>query len=142
MAKQVARHTPMTRSEIMSRIRSHNTLPEMVVRRMVHAMGYRFRLYRRDLPGAPDLVLPRHSAVIFVHGCFWHQHAVKSCAVSHKPKSNLDYWLPKLEKNVKRDARNTTQLKALGWRVLVLWECQLSNEASVRRRIERFLQSD
>lgn len=141
MKKRGVRRAPLTRSEVMSRIRSRDTLPELVVRKAAHALGFRFRLHRRDLPGVPDLVFPRFQSVIFVHGCFWHQHAASSCAAGHMPKSNLGYWGPKLERNVQRDAENVKRLKALGWRVLILWECQLANAAALQRRITRFLQA-
>ena len=106
----------------MSRIRKTNTKPEMVVRRLVHGMGFRFRLHRRDLPGTPDLVFPRLRKVIFVHGCFWHQH---SCRLGAKqPTANPDYWLPKLARNVERDHQARMTLVGAGWKVLVIWECQ------------------
>ena len=114
--------TPEKRSHLMSRIRSRDTKPEMTVRRMVHAMGFRYRLHRRDLPGCPDLVLPRHRKVVLVHGCFWHSHA--GCRAGRVPASNADFWLPKLRRNTERDAANEEALRCLGWSVLVLWECQ------------------
>ena len=94
----------------------------MVVRRLLHAMGYRYRLHRKDLPGKPDIVLPGHRTVIFVHGCFWHSH---DCPKGLPPKSNLDYWLPKLEQNASRDKRKIEQLRSLGWHVVVIWQCEL-----------------
>ena len=105
----------------MSRIRGKDTKPEMLVRRGLHAAGYRFRLHRRDLPGSPDLVLPRHHAVIFVHGCFWHAHA--DCKNFKIPRSRAAFWQEKLMGNKERDARNTRALLEMGWRVLVVWEC-------------------
>jgi DNA mismatch endonuclease, patch repair protein len=106
----------------MSRIRKTNTKPEMVVRRLVHGMGFRFRLHRRGLPGTPDLVFPTLRKVIFVHGCFWHQH---SCRLGAKqPSTNPDYWLPKLARNVERDHQARMALVKAGWKVLVIWECQ------------------
>src|SRR5437016_10732119 len=108
----------------MSRIRSKDTKPELLVRRLIHTLGYRYRLHRRDLPGVPDLVFPSRRAVIFVHGCFWHRH--KRCkGGARAPKSRLKYWKPKLEGNSVRDARNRKSLLRNGWRVLVIWECQL-----------------
>src|SRR6185437_1964919 len=130
--------TRAQRSAAMARVRSRDTKPELVVRRLVHALGYRYRLYRAGLPGKPDLVLPRQKKAIFVHGCFWHGH---DCgAGTNRPRSNLAYWRTKLLKNRRRDATNCRALKRLGWRVLVLWECQLGNPERLRSRIERFLE--
>jgi DNA mismatch endonuclease, patch repair protein len=121
----------------MASIRARDTGPELVVRRLAHASGFRFRLHRRDLPGSPDLVFPRHRKVIFVHGCFWHQH---SCALgSKKPRTRRDYWLPKLKSNVARDARNVGYLRGLGWKTLVIWECETRNPTAVAWRIQAFL---
>lgn len=131
-------HSPKQRSYNMSRIRDRDTKPEMVVRSIVHRMGYRFRLQRRDLPGKPDLVLPRHHKVIFVHGCFWHCHRCRRGRVA--PRTNAKFWADKRAGNVKRDRRNTRQLRKLGWQVLVLWECWLRNpETQVIPRLEAFL---
>lgn len=110
----------------MRAIRKKDTRPELLVRRRLHALGYRFRLHRRDLPGTPDIVLPRHKVVIQVHGCFWHQHP--GCRHATRPRTNQDYWLPKLERNVARDAASAAALEALGWRVIILWECELARE--------------
>ncbi len=101
----------------------------MAVRRALHRMGYRFRLHRRDLPGRPDLVLPRHRTVIFVHGCFWHGH--DACCGNRTPKSYTDYWLPKLQRNRERDLENKAALKTLGWRVVVIWECETRKPATL-----------
>lgn len=109
----------------------------MLVRRLVHGMGYRFRLHNQDLPGHPDLVFPGRRKIIFVHGCFWHSHA--QCGIAHVPKSNLTYWLPKLERNKRRDASHLKALKSLGWQVLTVWECQLGNQSLLQRRLQRFL---
>lgn len=109
------------RSALMSRIRSSGTKPEIAVRRMLHANGLRFRLNRKDLPGRPDIVLPRHRLVIFVHGCFWHQHP--GCRLASWPKTRHEYWQPKLAGNVERDARSAEALKAMGWMVETIWEC-------------------
>src|SRR5437879_4844316 len=111
------------RSENMRLIRSKDTKPEMIVRRMVHSMGFRFRLHRADLPGKPDMVLPRLKKVIEVRGCFWHQHA--RCIDSHIPKSRMHYWYPKLRRNVARDQKNLRKLRKAGWRILLLWECEV-----------------
>jgi DNA mismatch endonuclease (patch repair protein) len=106
----------------MRRIRKVDTKPEMVVRKAAHALGLRFRLHRRDLPGSPDLVLPKHRKVVLVHGCFWHQH--EGCRLARQPKSRLDYWLPKLARNVERDVEVRKALVTLGWQPLVIWECE------------------
>ena len=106
----------------MASIRATDTRPEVAVRRLAHRLGYRFRLHRRDLPGKPDLVLPKHHAVVFVHGCFWHQH---KCLGGRLPASNQAYWGPKLARNVERDANARRALREMGWRVLTIWECQL-----------------
>ena len=127
------------RSRCMSRIRSRGMRPEMAVRTLVHRMGFRFRLHRRDLPGKPDLVLPRFGAVIFVHGCFWHWHQKRTCPIAGMPKSNLDYWRPKLARTRARDAQHTRALRKLGWRILVVWECDLVNRTAVAGRVRRFL---
>lgn len=131
--------TPEQRSERMSRVRGQNTKPEMLVRRLVHGMGFRYRLHRRDLPGVPDLVFPSRRKAIFVHGCFWHQHPDPRCVLARLPKSKLDFWGPKLDTNRKRDERNLTLLAGLGWIVLEIWECQTSNRQELQARIEKFL---
>lgn len=113
--------------------------PELLVRRMVHSLGYRFRLHRKDLPGKPDLAFIARRKVIFVHGCFWHQHQSKNCRISHVPKSSINYWLPKLERNARRDAEHTKALKAAGWRVMVVWECEGKKRAALERRLQKFL---
>ena len=130
--------TPEQRSLCMSRIKSKNTGPELAVRRMAHALGYRFRLHRRDLPGSPDLVFPRLRAVVFVHGCFWHVH---SCQRGRVPKSNVSYWAAKRLRNAARDRRSVAKLRRSGWRVLVLWECQLCKPERVAARLNGFLGS-
>ena len=131
--------TPKRRSEIMSNIRAKGMKPEMAVRRITHAMGYRYRLHRKDLPGKPDLVFPGRRKVIFVHGCFWHQHADLACKISRRPRSNQDYWLPKLERNVKRDAEHQARLTELGWDVLVIWECDVESGDGIADLIREFL---
>jgi len=129
---------PKRRSELMSKIRGKNTGPELIVRRLVHSLGYRYRLHAKNLPGKPDLTLARHGAVIFVHGCFWHLHS--ACPSGHLPSTNQAYWTPKLQRNAERDRTNVRKLRRLGWRVLVLWECQLGNAARLEKRIRRFLE--
>lgn len=131
--------TPARRSENMRRIKSKDMKPEMAVRRMVHGMGYRYRLHRQGLPGRPDLVFGPRRKVIFVHGCFWHGHEALRCPIARKPKSNRGYWGPKLRRTKERDKENTAALKAEGWKVLEIWECELKHPARVERRIRRFL---
>ncbi len=128
--------SPELRSANMRQIRDRGMKPEMAVRRMVHAMGYRYRLHRRDLPGKPDLVFGPRRAVIFVHGCFWHQH---ECREGHRPKSNSGYWDAKLHRNIERDAMQVAALQELGWRVLVVWECEVRGHEGLAKRIETFL---
>ena len=127
------------RSRCMSRIRSKDMKPERVVRSMVHRLGFRFRLHRRDLPGNPDLVLARHRAVIFVNGCFWHWHSDEACPIAGMPKSNQSYWEPKLARTRVRDQENKDLLQAAGWRVLTVWECELRDPLNVAQRIDDFL---
>lgn len=127
------------RSENMRQIRSRDMKPEMVVRRLTHGLGYRYRLHVKDLPGKPDLVFPSRGKVIFVNGCFWHQHQASRCPISRRPKSNRDYWLPKLDANVARDKANKKKLRTMGWKVLVLWECWAENLDTLERRLVRFL---
>ena len=117
------------RSWNMSRIRSKDTKPEIHVRSMLHRMGFRFRLHRKDLPGKPDIVLPRLNTVIFVHGCYWHRHS--GCKFAYEPKSRVEFWTAKFRDNVERDKRNQEALSALGWRVLVIWECQTADQSSL-----------
>lgn len=121
----------------MARVRSKDTKPEMQVRRLVHAMGYRYRLHDRKLPGHPDLVFKGLRKVIFVHGCFWHRH--EGCGLARLPKSRLDFWLPKLEGNRLRDARKLEQLNQLGWTSLVIWECELKDIGLLEKRLKTFL---
>ena len=131
--------TSIARSERMSRIRAKDTKPEIVVRRIAHRLGYRFRLHRRDLPGVPDLVFVSRRKVIFVHGCFWHRHPDPQCNLARLPKSGLDFWLPKLETNRKRDQRNSGLLTGLGWDILVIWECQTKDSERLAAEIKGFL---
>lgn len=131
--------TRAQRSHRMSLVRGKNTKPELLVRSLIHRMGYRFRLHRRDLPGTPDLVFPFHRAVIFVHGCYWHRHSDPTCPLARLPKSRLDFWLPKLTANAVRDYGNQVKLAAAGWRVLVLWECQIKRKSFPEHQIESFL---
>lgn len=116
------------RSRMMSSIRGKNTRPELVVRKVLHAAGYRFRLHRKDLPGTPDIVLPSRKIAVFVNGCFWHLHS--GCKVANLPQSRPDFWKTKLEGNLARDKRSTAALRSLGWRVLIIWECATKDVAS------------
>jgi DNA mismatch endonuclease (patch repair protein) len=134
--------TPAERSERMARVRAKNTKPEMMVRRLVHGMGYRYRLHRRDLPGCPDLVFPRLRKAVFVHGCFWHRHPDPECKLARLPKSRLDFWLPKLEGNRRRDEANQAALLALGWRFLVIWECEIKKTQYLVIKVKNFLDED
>ncbi len=129
--------TAAERSKVMAKVRSKDSRPEMLVRRLVFALGYRYRLHARDLPGCPDLVFRGRGKVIFVHGCFWHRH--QGCALARMPKSRLDFWGPKLEANKQRDTRNQRYLTREGWKVLTIWECQLNDTARLERTIRRFL---
>jgi DNA mismatch endonuclease, patch repair protein len=133
------RFSPAERSRVMSAVKSGDTTPELIVRRLVHALGYRFRLHRRDLPGQPDLVFPRLGKAIQVHGCFWHRHACE--AGQSTPATRLDYWNAKFARNVDRDRRNLRALRRMGWSVLVVWECQTrtAKREALERRIARFL---
>lgn len=122
--------TPEARSENMSRIRSTNTKPEEIVRKFLFSKGFRYRKNDKRLPGKPDIVIPKYRSVVFVNGCFWHMH---NCSRSRMPKSNLDYWEPKIRRNVERDAANQAALKEQGWRVFVIWECELKKKIAEDR---------
>lgn len=123
---------PQTRSRMMSGIRSQNTQPEVLVRKMLHARGFRFRLHPRNVPGRPDIVLPKHKAVVFVHGCFWHKH---ECYLFKWPRTHADFWKLKLTRNELRDANNQTRLVRLGWRVCVVWECSFRSKPIELERV-------
>ncbi|KMP11495.1 endonuclease [Candidatus Nitromaritima sp. SCGC AAA799-C22] len=131
--------TPSKRSKLMSKVRSKDTKPEMIVRRMVFKLGFRYRLHQSDLPGKPDLVFRKLKKIIFVHGCFWHKHSLPSCRLSRLPKSKLNYWLQKLESNKIRDKKNRAKLTQAGWKILIIWECQLKRLDRVKLRTEKFL---
>ncbi|XMA03413.1 very short patch repair endonuclease [[Pseudomonas] boreopolis] len=120
----------------MRRIRGKDTRPELVVRSAVHRMGFRFRLHQKDLPGNPDVVLPKHKKVIMVHGCFWHGHR---CEVAHQPKSNTAYWTPKIERNRARDFAVRSELAHRGWKVLEVWECETRDLSTLREKLGAFL---
>jgi DNA mismatch endonuclease (patch repair protein) len=125
------------RSAIMAGIRGKDTKPEIAVRRAAHALGYRFRLHRRDLPGSPDLVFPKLRCVIWVHGCYWHRH--KGCRFAYEPKSNVEFWRSKFEKNKDRDRRAFAELVNMGWKPLVIWECETRDSAELKVRIASHL---
>ena len=124
----------MNRSENMARVARQDTKPELQVRRMLHRLGLRFRLHRANLPGTPDIVLPKHETVLFVNGCFWHSH---SCPRGQPPASRQGFWIPKLTATVARDQRQHAELRRLGWRVVVVWECELRSAERLTRRLER-----
>lgn len=126
------------RSWIMGRVREKNTSPELKVRSLVHRLGYRFRLHRKDLPGKPDLVFPSRKKIIFVHGCFWHGH---DCSRGNRTaKSNTEYWVEKILRNTERDVQHRSKLKALGWNVLVVWECEIKDAEALSSRLTSFLE--
>ena len=128
------------RSERMGRVKGKDTKPELFVRRLVYKMGYRYRLHATGLPGKPDLVFRQRKCAIFVHGCFWHRHT--GCALCRLPKSRLSFWKPKLEGNRQRDLQNQRRLRKHGWRLLVIWECELSDEKKLKRKVLKFLESE
>jgi len=127
------------RSRIMRAIRSANTQPELTVRRLLFSKGYRYRLHVQGLAGKPDIVFPNRRKVIFIHGCFWHQHSNRRCPISQRPRSNTSYWFPKLARNVSRDRENQEKLHKSGWKVLVLWECKLKQSKVLVSRLIQFL---
>jgi len=128
---------PATRSRMMSGIRGKDTVPEMMVRRFLHGRGFRYRLHRKELPGRPDLVLPRLKVCIFVNGCFWHRHP--GCVFATTPKTRPEFWNEKFQKNVVRDLANIEALNNAGWNVLILWECQLKNDPNTLEQLEKKL---
>ena len=134
--------TPSARSERMGRVRGQDTKPEMVVRRLIHGMGYRYRLHAKDLPGRPDIVFRKRKKAIFIHGCFWHRHPDPACKLARLPKTRLDFWLPKLEGNRQRDIANVERLEAMGWQVLLVWECELRDREQLRNALRRFIEGD
>jgi DNA mismatch endonuclease (patch repair protein) len=131
--------SPVERSLRMGMVKAKDTKPELLVRSLVHRLGYRYRLHAKYLPGNPDLVFSSRKKVIFVHGCFWHRHDAPTCKLARLPKSKLDFWLPKLEANMRRDVRTLKSLQSLGWESLILWECQLINTQTVREAVMLFL---
>jgi DNA mismatch endonuclease, patch repair protein len=136
----VDRLTIAARSENMRRIKSKNSAPELRVRRIVHGLGYRYRLHEHNLPGRPDLIFPGRKRIIFVHGCFWHSH--DRCNLAHTPRSRQDYWHLKLERNKQRDQAHQRALKALGWKTLIIWECETkdADAGALTERLQNFLE--
>jgi len=129
--------TPEKRSRIMSQVKGRDTKPEKVVRSLLHRLGYRFRLHRKDLPGKPDIVLPKHRKVIFVHGCFWHGHT--GCKRSARPTDNAEFWNIKIDGNIKRDIDNLAKMQSAGWDALVIWQCETKKEADLIEKLQSFL---
>lgn len=124
------------RSRIMRSIGQRHTKPELLVRKIIHAMGFRFRLHQSGLPGRPDIVMRRHGVIVQVHGCFWHQHG---CSISNIPRTRKEYWIPKLARNVERDKANDLLLTSMGWRVTTVWECEIKDEAALSRKLRKFI---
>lgn len=133
MAEKISREQ---RSRNMARVKNKNTKPELIVRKMLHRLGYRFRLHRNDLPGSPDIVLPKHRKIIFVHGCFWHGH---SCPRGKRPATNQEFWNLKLDRNIARDIDNREKLENLDWKVLTVWECETKDLDDLKARLTRFM---
>jgi DNA mismatch endonuclease (patch repair protein) len=132
--------SPEKRSDIMRNVRSVNTTPELKIRSLLHGLGFRFRLHRSDLPGIPDIVLPKHRTVLFVHGCFWHRHP--GCPRASTPAVKPDYWLPKFARTTERDRQNQEELQRRGWNVIVVWECELKNALTLKYRLESEISGD
>ena len=122
------------RSRNMSAIKSKNTKPEIIVRKLLHSMGYRFRLHKKDLPGSPDIVLPKYKTVIFVHGCFWHRH--HNCKFATTPKTRTEFWENKFKENIERDIRNQNKLQNLGWKSRIIWECEIKDKDAINQKLK------
>ena len=122
------------RSRNMSAIKSKNTKPEIIVRKLLHSMGYRFRLHKKDLPGSPDIVLPKYKTVIFVHGCFWHRH--NNCKFATTPKTRTEFWENKFKENIERDIKNQNKLKNLGWKSRIIWECEIKDKDAINQKLK------
>ena len=133
MSSEVIHKVSEQRSRNMSAIKSKNTKPEIAVRKLLHSMGYRFRLHRKDLPGSPDIVLPKYKTAIFVHGCFWHRH--ENCKYASHPKTRKEFWENKFKSNVKRDLEIQEKIKNIGWKSVVIWECETKNIENLRDKI-------
>ena len=132
--------TPTERAKRMSLIRAKNTAPEIRVRKLLHRMGYRYRLHAKELPGKPDIVFRKRRIAVFVHGCFWHRHSAESCKLARLPKSRLDFWEPKLTKNRERDEKAISALEEAGWRVLVVWECESGHTEQLENKLRAFIE--
>lgn len=129
-----------TRSRIMSRISGKNTKPEILVRSLLHRMGYRFRIHKKNLPGKPDICLPKHKKIIFVHGCFWHGH--KNCPRAKRPTTNVEFWNKKIDGTIERDKENIKGLKELGWQTLTIWTCEIKNQDALKNKLISFIERD
>ena len=137
MSSEVIHEVSEQRSRNMSAIKSKNTKPEIAVRKLLHSMGYRFRLHRKDLPGSPDIVLPKYKTVIFVHGCFWHRH--QNCKYASNPKTRREFWEKKFKENIERDKKTQEKLKNLGWKTNIVWECEIKKQDKLIKKLEDFL---
>ena len=137
MSSEVIHKVSEQRSRNMSAIKSKNTKPEIAVRKLLHSMGYRFRLHRKDLPGSPDIVLPKYKTVIFVHGCFWHRH--ENCKYASNPKTRREFWEKKFKENIERDKKTQEKLKNLGWKTNIVWECEVKNREILILKLEEIL---
>ena len=137
MSSEVKHKVSEQRSRNMSAIKSKNTKPEIAVRKLLHSMGYRFRLHRKDLPGSPDIVLPKYKTVIFVHGCFWHRH--ENCKYASTPKTRKEFWKNKFKANLKRDTEVQEKIKNIGWQSVVIWECDTRNISFIKKRLRNYL---
>lgn len=131
--------TPEMRSKIMRGVKSKDTKPELVVRRLLHGLGYRFRVHRKGLPGKPDIAFIGRKKAIFVHGCFWHQHLSDACKIARRPTSNTEFWDAKLNRNMERDAQAQHDLETMGWQVLTIWECEVADLDGLQSRLANFL---
>ena len=132
--------SPEGSSKRLAAVRSRDTAPELIVRKMLHGMGLRFRLHRKDLPGRPDILLPRWSTVVFIHGCYWHRHP--GCPFTQEPTRNSAFWQAKFRRNVERDRENQRELRRLGWRVVTVWECETRSPVKLGRRLRRLFAGD
>jgi DNA mismatch endonuclease (patch repair protein) len=137
MSSEVIHEVSEQRSRNMSAIKSKNTKPEITVRKLLHSMGYRFRLHKKDLPGSPDIVLPKYKTVIFVHGCFWHRH--QNCKYASNPKTRREFWEKKFKENIERDKKTQEKLKNLGWKTNIVWECEVKNREILILKLEEIL---
>ena len=126
MSSEVIHEVSEQRSRNMSAIKSKNTKPEITVRKLLHSMGYRFRLHKKDLPGSPDIVLPKYKTVIFVHGCFWHRH--QNCKYASNPKTRKEFWEAKFRENINRDKKHQENLSSMGWKIIIVWECEIKDK--------------